>query len=391
MARTALAGRKKKTPAPKMSNSVRKIAETKHIGNLTTNWEGVRDIKTAIRDNLAYNNYFHDYKDAVKWVLDYLKFVNADAATIRAYKAAEDWRTSVTVGSYAKMIMEGAPIDDKDSAWLENKIAEIVDAGRQNLSEKKSGGTAVAKTPADILKENTSDFIAELEEMLDNLPDNPKQYAEFSLYEKMKAEETPYNTAKAVNEYYAPLEAELSDVISKKDKELVEAYSHIGVRIRRDLYNFVKKLVDESEMYMTGKKAQRKPRKARAKKVASREKMVSKVNYRKEEPSLKIVSVHPEKIIGSSIAFLYNVKYRTLTVLQSNEATGLQIRGTTVENFDESKSFKKTIRKPEEFLPKLNTIGTKLKAIKAIDGLTTRKSESTGRIGNDTIILRVFS
>jgi hypothetical protein len=100
-----------------------------------------------------------------------------------------------------------------------------------------------------------------------------------------------------------------------------------------------------------------------------------------------VASIDPTKIVGSSCVYLFNTKYRRLTVLESKE--GLSVKGSAIIGFDEAKSFTIGLRKPLEILPIILT-QTSTQSKKVLDKLTTKRSEANGRVNAEVIILKVI-
>ncbi len=179
---------------------------------------------------------------------------------------------------------------------------------------------------------------------------------------------------------------EFDELVNKKPKDLNEAYSHLGIRKRKQLLKVLEEIVNDAERYMHSKKAMRKPRK---KKNVSTASQVSKVNYQKESPEFKLTSINPTAIVGSSELYLFNTKYRRVAYLVSSSKTGFTVKGTTVQDVDLEKSFQKTIRKPDEFFNDFLSF-PKVKSRKQLEALKTKTAKTTGRINGDTIILKVY-
>jgi hypothetical protein len=73
-----------------------------------------------------------------------------------------------------------------------------------------------------------------------------------------------------------------------------------------------------------------------------------------------------------------------------DNAKGLTIKGTTIQNYNEQSSSGKRLRKPEVTVKQVLD-GGKIVLKKLLDGLSTKPSDLTGRINSDTIILRVIT
>jgi hypothetical protein len=76
-------------------------------------------------------------------------------------------------------------------------------------------------------------------------------------------------------------------------------------------------------------------------------------------------------------------------VYESDGADGFGVKGTTLQNYDENKSYSLTIRKPDDIIP-IITNKTERMFTKAIDGLKTKRGNVNGRINEHSIILRTL-
>ena len=140
-------------------------------------------------------------------------------------------------------------------------------------------------------------------------------------------------------------------------------------------------------------KANRKPRKAKPK---SATKLVEKIKYLKTDDKYKLASVAPEEIIGCNELWVFNVKTRKLGKYvaknidpkgMAREGTGLSVKGTTIQGYNENESIQKTVRKPEETLKEFKSAG-KVKLRKFLDEIKTTDIKLNGRLNTDTIILK---
>jgi hypothetical protein len=231
------------------------------------------------------------------------------------------------------------------------------------------------------MKENTSNFIGEIEEVIDRMD------TEYSVYDEMKKIDAPAVTAKAIIDYYTPQVDEMKELINDKPEDLVEAYRHMSAKEKRDYLKFLENIVDEAEKYSMSKKA---VRKTRAKKPKSADQQVARVKYLKESKEFKLVSIDPSKLIGSDSVYLFNTKTRQMIHLTTNDASGFKISGTTIQNFDEKASSRKTIRKPEEFFTEFMK-ATKAKSYTQYAKLTTKPASANGRINEHMLILKAYT
>jgi hypothetical protein len=148
---------------------------------------------------------------------------------------------------------------------------------------------------------------------------------------------------------------------------------------------WIDELLAAIEQYRGVKKA---TKKAAVRKAPSKEKLVAKLKYAKEDKSLKIVSINPADIIGASELWVYNPKTRKLGKYVTATYQTLGIKGTTITGYDVDKSVAKTLRKPDEQLKEFAKAGkialrTFLKEIKAVE------VKLNGRINTEILLLKV--
>ena len=112
------------------------------------------------------------------------------------------------------------------------------------------------------------------------------------------------------------------------------------------------------------------------------------MNYCPEDKTYKLKSVNPRDIIGSLQLWVFNVKTRKLGVYHANDAGGLTVKGSTLQNFSETKSIQKTVRKPEELIPEVVS-GGKVFLRNVIMNIRAVESLMNGRLNKDTVLLKI--
>lgn len=385
-----VAKKKKKDVVVPRKSAASKLAEEKHIGVETTVWANIppEKFEYTLYWTLRHYAYFYDVKDAFKWASGWVK-QNRTKDEYRLFRASPERFFSQTVGGLCRCIENGATFDKRKMDLINNEIDLAIDRGRRAEEEKAKEPKVniVKKSPADIVKERTSDFIAEIEEVLDMF--DTKVYVDwenYSVYNELQKIDAPYNIAKGVADYYTPLVDELKELIEKKTPDLVEAYGRLSVKKRKQYLKIIEMIVADAELYMTSKKTVRKSRK---KKVASSGQQVAKLKFLKESKEYKMVSVDPVSIVGATEVYLFNTKYRRVQYLVTNSKQGFQVKGTTIQNVDLEQSYQKTIRKPEEFLSDFLK-APKVKSRKVLNELSTKPAETNGRVSDQTIIAKVY-
>ena len=274
-------------------------------------------------------------------------------------------------------------------ADIERWIKRTRVAALKKMTVKTSEGPVIPKkSPMEIVKEKTSDFIAEIEDIIDMFnTDVHMDWDNYSVYNEMVKADLNAVSAKKVLDYYKPLQAEMTELVEKKTEDLVEAYSHWKLRERKQFLKIVTSICDDAEKYVMSKKAVRKPSKPR---VKTADKQIAKLNYLKDSNEFKLTSINPTLIIGSNRLYTFNTKTRMLTEYVNEKPGGFEVKGSTLVGFDADRSRGIRLRKPEEHL---TTFLSKTPAAinKFWGTLTTKTVDNVnGRINKDTIILRVL-
>ena len=374
---------------PKRNSNAAKFLDEKHIGEEVTNWASVKDVESAIFTNLRHYGYFYDYKTAHSWAVAWVK--KNFPAKVKALEAAEDWTVTTTLGGLCKMHMDGAPLGEHRLNWMRTELDKAIKRGHTTI-EAKANQQAKLLPPSDPIKKKASEFIAEVESVIDSYHSGDTlDVQNYSPFNELKKIEAPKSVAERVLKYYKPLFDEVQELITKKTPDLVEGYKHLkSLKEKKEFLQLIQRIVDDCVKYIGAATAERvkAPRKPREKKKVPAEKLAAKVQFQKDSAEYKVSSMNPTTIIGASEAYLFNTKYRTMTKVVALEG-GLTIRGTSIINIDESQTKKKALRKPESFLTSIAKT-TRLRVAKAFEELTTKDSPGNGRINQDTIILKVY-
>ncbi len=324
---------------------------------------------------LAFNwfNLEKDRKDARKYIEDYCKKHNIPIRSLT------DSEVNLTMGWVCRVMLKGAQLSTDHQRALNRylnkltplpQVQKIVTAPKVNIQEATQNRIAA--------------YIGELEGVIDNLAKDPK--TPFSLLDDMKKNEMPQASSDEIREWVKSKLREPIEVLEGKDKDLIEGYSNFK---KKDLVAFAKRLasfLEEAEKYSAFKKANRKPR---AKKVKSPTLQVKDLKYKSQDDQLKITSVSPTEIVGAMQVWVFNTKTRKLAVYRTESSSGIQVKGTTLQNYEPEQSVQKTVRKPEIVLQDLLKAG-KVQLRKFMDGIKAVDSQPNGRLNADTLIVRAI-
>lgn len=177
--------------------------------------------------------------------------------------------------------------------------------------------------------------------------------------------------------------AELQEALEGNDKQLNEGYSQYKKSEIKKMLSIYTDLIEKLQQTKVTA-----PVKIRKQKIIPAGILVKNVKFKPEFPELKLKSISPVQIIGSSELWLYNTKYKKMQTYVAVDGMTLSVKGTTLLNFSIEKSLGKTLRKPEE-IANLNNQGKRafqqfFKAVKS------KESALNGRINDECIIMAAF-
>ena len=214
--------------------------------------------------------------------------------------------------------------------------------------------------------------------------------------------------ARLIKAAYEPLIAEYEEVLNppntknmtelEKDyaAQLKEGYSVFSKSQIKKMYQFYIAVMGACDAIIAESKANRKPRRVSAK---SPEKIVEKLKYKISDDKYSISSVQPHKFIGANCLVVFNSKTRKLGIYYTSvedplgsgrEGSGLNLKGQTIQRFNEKTSVSYTLRKPLEQLQQVKDLNTRKKFENWMEKLTTTPVKMNGRINPETLLLAVY-
>lgn len=264
-----------------------------------------------------------------------------------------------------------------------NDILDIIDISHTKTVRFEPNGFVKILQTHNVMKFYESFIIGEIKEILSDLDRalSSNESEDFDSYKRIG--------------YSVYLLKKKREFVSLVLLEVEEYFSNISDKVKtvsKISYDgtFSTEIIPNKKTTKTVDPTKPKIRKPRRKKVQSLDKLVSKLNYLKDYKELNLTSVDPKKIFGSTELWLYNTKYKKLTVIKAKPNQTLAVKGSTVLNFDEAASITKIIGKhTNEILQNVLTNG-KVALRKIMSSILATEILATGRINNDTIILRVL-
>jgi hypothetical protein len=165
-------------------------------------------------------------------------------------------------------------------------------------------------------------------------------------------------------------------VQSGKEEDLVEAYNFVGKRQMNKVIRTIRDWICDVERYrQTVKKTT-----VRVKKVKPAISQVKDLKYNKKDSKISAT-----KIPGSVDTIIFNEKTRKLQVYKAVGRQGLSVKGTSIKDFDDVKSYQVTIR--ENLID--SVVGKDPKALEKIISPKTKRTKVNGRVNEHCRIVYV--
>ena len=360
-------------------------------------WDPVRALEFTeeefdhhMRISLRYYNYFYTTKELKKYLVEWARNYDSaahkfDKATLDKFAKASDSLLPLTPCALAKAHKQGMPLHERHVTYLVSSIRKVVD----NLVDEvevidPTAPVVVRVTIQDRLNDILKTHILHFEELEDQLIEG--KTVDPKAYEYLTGKNVPQGMLSRIAAVFEKHQDEMNEARAGKDEQLNEGYAHYKAADYKRFDAFYTKLIADLTSYGQVKKA---TKKVTVRKPPAKEKLVAKLKYLKEEKTLRLVSVNPVDIVGCAELWVYNVKTRKLGKYVAESMGGaLTVKGTAIVGFDVSTSVQKTLRKPELQLKEFLASG-KIQLRKFIEDIKATEIKLTGRIGLDTILLKV--
>jgi hypothetical protein len=317
---------------------------------------------------------------------------------IAEFKKTKDNRCGLTMGAIAANLLKGMPAvradfnDGRSTAdWLKESIAKVVADGKNDIEDDEEGADSKPVIAGPSIQERVRDasmaMTSEIEDAIEAFQTDPETFEPkaFKVLNVLKGYQAKAAHARIIKGFYERNLTELLEVPGTKDEQLKEGYKHLSKANLKKITTFYQEIDSACTMLMQEAKVNRAPRKTKA---VSKDKIVSKLKYKKTDEPLKLVSINPADIIGSKELWVYNSKSRKLGKYVASEFHDLGVKGTSITGFDEFKSIQKTLRKPAEQIKAFKDAG-KVALRKFLDDINAVDTKLNGRINEEIMLLKV--
>ena len=368
-----------KVKKPRVTRSEAYLVNLKYMGDEPVLKGELNE--TQLGKALNWYNTMVTVDECKEYTRDWLKANKRDHEA-KLISKVPDAFFPTTVGSLTRLISRGCTLQPSNYAFIESKLKEAF----SRIVETDKPEVVVEKISIqDRMREKAHDIIGDIEEMIDNTDYGTK--GDFNLYEYLKSNEVPAMYASRIVEKYTPWLGELIEVLEGKDDQLKEAYGYMKKAQIKERVLFFDRLIEDAEKYGNVAKKTRAPRKPRP---VSVEKKLKSFKFQKENNEYKVASVNPEKVIGAQELWTFNTKYKTVSVFRALDRGGLQVKGTSIINYDENTSATRGTGRQTEKIVQTILNGGKITLRKLMDELKGNQSLQF-RINENTILLKVVA
>ena len=320
---------------------------------------------------LNWYNYAYELDKAREFLIEYAKN-NLTKDQLSCIRNCPKSQLVTTVGWQARIMSNGNKLSANSIEYFSEKIASIIETGKANRQPKVEKANKISVRDRIIIKAKEMIAVAEAD-VIDRRE---------SMYGFLVANEVSAPIAAMFKEYYQPF----YDEVRSNDPYVKELF---GKRLKGERV-YWKSVIDDIDRFCGNKKVTR-VRKPRTKKAKSAVALISKLQYQIESAEYKIASINPVNIVGAQQLWVFNTKQRKLTKYDAVGPAGLQVSRSSIRGFDDSTSAVKRVRKPEDVI---NIVTTptygKVSLRKLMDNINTKAETPSGRINNDTVLLRVI-
>lgn len=322
---------------------------------------------------LNYYNIHFTKEQKKEWAVEYLK---------EEYPKKKIPNVSDTEFRYLGTLVRINSLDNYLEPEDLNKIKEECERILSLVSTEKEPTEVSEETTSrsekiqETLDQKASEFIGEFEGLVDNfilegtIPNIQSLIVSMDISSRVTPRIVDY--AEKQKNYY-------NSVVN--DKDALSYYSISKPNLKK-IFSFYETLIEKISQ-------SKKVRKQRVQKEKPAGVLVKSLKYQIKDETLNLRSKPPADIIGADEVYLYNTAKHRLFYFKALDGQKLTVKGTTIMNYDDNKSYSKNIRKPEVTLPKFDNKG-KIDSRREMKDVVAKDNKVTGRTSDETIILSVF-
>lgn len=330
-----------------------------------------------INDDAA--NYLRAWQDAMDWArlefeqnalkAEFVKWASAnDTDSVAHYQTLPAWNF-LTVGRIAYLILQGAVPPASTKKWFDTQI-ELLKNQRAVVVEESEQQVVYSAKDRKVI--DYVDLYAFIDAVRVKFADDGETLEEKMIERFKRVNPNQHLLKKLYNHYKEVLAAAMADKQNEYAEKTIAPLILVVNTIAGASGNA------KVASYNTGK-ATRKAVKA-----------AEKVSVKVIDADTNMASINPAQLPGANLAVVYNSKDRKAMVYYAAKDATLSIKGTKIINYDETRSFAKTLRKPKDVLPGVRDAATTRRIDVIFEDIKGKNHAVNGRIGKEMLIVKVF-
>ena len=288
----------------------------------------------------------------------------------------------VMFGKYGYVWSKLGYMTEAHVTYLNSIKDDLVQKAKEIVVEKEEA----PKAPVVPIRSNLNDFINMADDTIDVIVRNGKVNVT-TLIDNAKLNAAELSKAYTELDVLATEFRELEIARSSEDgdSDLIEGYSHLKKSTLKNILAYFNDL----QTGLLETKQSKKIVRIKRKRPTDKTKLVRKLKYLPEFAELNLKSLNPVDIIGASEVWVYDVKRKKLGVYASDYEGTLGVKGTSIDNYSDAKSYEKTLRKPEVQMPEFMA-ARKNGLHKFVDTVRGKKLAARKRLLPDMVIVRII-
>lgn len=325
-------------------------------------------------DCLSWLNEIFSYSDLKDFTLSYVKENELNFKHLDKVPEFE----FMQVGKMFYILSKGGELTER-IANKNNETLKILEAKGEKISKKEEMKSLTKKAPRDPARELADD----IQDMIILGNSSNDELADVIFASNLNQIEANAFVNR-IKEFLADWESD--------DAQCVEMQNLAGDEKTAYFREHYRNVITIAGMFSENIKATRKAsKKNKTFKEQRTERKVKNIKTKKIDTTYNIVSLPAEEIIGAKTLLTFNTKNRRLGYYVAVGEEGLSVKGSTILNYDNDKSFSKIVRNPERDLQAFRNA----KNDRRIEVLITENIKGvshtlTGRLNSETVILKVF-
>ena len=326
-----------------------KADDAKYTGTEPT-WDDVssltdKEVTDRLSKGLAFYGYYCSKKDLLPDLVNYMTNEGYGKEEIKLIKKHFNSISLLTTMKIVRMFNRGCPknVDEGTSnSFVIQSIDSAISKAREldllkKVDVEKDDKPKVPQiSPMQrLINKCNLEVIVHCETEIDSIIQG-EEYVPINMTKLLGESEMSAKGCELILQCLHKETIDFEMVQSGKDEQLTEAYNFVGKRQMSKVIKSIRDWICDVEKYRQSIKKT----KVRVKKTRPAGVQVQNLKYDKDNSNIS-----PVKIPGSIDTIIFNSKTRKLQVYKAVGRQGLSVKGTSIKDFDDVKSYQFTVRK----------------------------------------------